>query len=147
VFTATLGYFALHPFLHYYAVFFFGIAEVTNIPLTFVEIFDHFPDIREKMPLLNEVCRVGFAISFILIRMIAWPIISYDFWIGLIDLLRTEQAHSAFVVWVYLIANTFLSGLQLLWGSTIISLLFKMIVGGGGDDDEGSKKDSNKKAK
>lgn len=37
--TGLLAYFGLRPYLQYYGLFFFGIAELTNIPLTFVDTF------------------------------------------------------------------------------------------------------------
>ena len=37
--TGLLAYFGLSPYLHCYGLFFFGIAELTNIPLTFVDVF------------------------------------------------------------------------------------------------------------
>lgn len=123
--TFSLAYFGLNPYVHYYALFFFGFAEMTNIPLTLVDIFKYFPDLKEKYPTLNEICRISFAVSFIIIRLIIWPYISYGFWVGSIDLLQSGKAHSPFVVFVFLGANIFLTGLQFLWGSKIFGFLFK----------------------
>mmetsp|Transcript_22435 Transcript_22435/g.32719 ORF Transcript_22435/g.32719 Transcript_22435/m.32719 type:complete len:267 (+) Transcript_22435:90-890(+) len=123
--TGSLAYFGIHPYVHYYGLFFFGFAELTNIPLTLVDMFKYFPDLKEKMPVLNEFCRITFAVSFIIVRLIMWPYISYGFWVGALDLLRTGRAHSTFVVAVFFGANLFLTGLQFLWGSKIFGFLFK----------------------
>jgi hypothetical protein len=123
--TGSLAYFGLHPYVHYYALFFFGFSELTNIPLTMVDIFKYFPELKDNMSIVNEVCRVTFAVSFIAIRIIMWPIVSYQFWLDSFDLLQTGAAHSNFVVGVFLGANIFLTGLQFLWGSKIVGFLFK----------------------
>lgn len=123
--TFSLAYFGLNPYVHYYALFFFGFAEMTNIPLTLVDIFKYFPDLKEKYPTLNEICRISFAVSFIIIRLFVWPYISYYFWVGSLDVLNSGKAHSSMVVIVFLVANLFLTGLQFFWGSKIFGFLFK----------------------
>jgi hypothetical protein len=123
--TFSLAYFGLNPYVHYYGLFFFGFAELTNVPLTMVDIFKYFPDLKEKMPIVNEICRVSFAISFIIVRLLIWPYISYQFWLGSLELLNNQTAHSVFVVLVFLGANIFLTGLQFFWGSKIFGFLFK----------------------
>ena len=123
--TGSLAYFGLHPYVHYYGLFFFGFAELTNIPLTIVDIFKYFPDLKAKFPALNDLCRVAFAVSFILLRLLLWPYVSFEFWTGSLALLQEGKAHSIFVVSVFLGANIFLTGLQFFWGSKIVGFLFK----------------------
>lgn len=124
--TAALAYFGLAPYLHYMGLFYFGIAELTNVPLTVVDIFKYFPDLAKQYPILNDLCRYSFALSFIILRLIVWPIFSYTyFWTGSIDLIRSEKAHSLFVVIFFLSANVFLTFLQFFWGSKIFGFLFK----------------------
>ena len=50
--TGILGYLCLHPFVHGYIVFFGGVIEITNIPLTFMDIFKGFKS-------LQNVCRIS----------------------------------------------------------------------------------------
>jgi hypothetical protein len=123
--TFSLAYFGLNPYVHYYALFFFGFAEMTNIPLTLVDIFKYFPDLKEKFSTINEICRISFALSFIVLRLIVWPYVSYGFWVGSLNLLQSGEAHSPLVVFVFLAANIFLTGLQFFWGSKIFGFLFK----------------------
>ena len=126
--TGSLAYFGLAPYLHYYGLFFFGVAELTNVPLTIVDVFKYFPDLAKKLSILNELSRVSFAVSFILLRLIVWPYFSYHFALGSIDLLTTNfhtKCHSGFVVGFFLFANVFLTGLQFFWGSKIVGFLFK----------------------
>ena len=121
--TFSLGYFGLYPYLHYYGLFFFGFAEVTNIPLTLVDAFRYSPVLKEKFSWLNDLSRGIFGAAFIVIRLVMWPYYSYLFWVGSVDLLQSGKAHSNFVVSFFLLANIFLTGLQFLWGSTIISFI------------------------
>ena len=123
--TGTLAYFGLHPYLHFYGLFYFGVAELTNIPLTIVDIFKYYPDMKKHFPVVNEVARISFAVSFIILRLIIWPFYSYPFWVGSFELLFKEAPHSYFVVGFFLFANIFLTGLQFFWGSKIFGFLFK----------------------
>ena len=62
--TALLSYFTMHPFVHYYALFFIGIAEATNFPLTFVDATKAFKTLRDDFPIFNQISRISFASSF-----------------------------------------------------------------------------------
>lgn len=125
VVTGTLAYFGLFPYLHYKGLFYMGVAELTNVPLTIVDIFKYFPDMAKKYSGLNEFSRISFALSFVLIRLLYWPYFSLDFWRGSIELIASGKAHSNFVVGFFLAANVFLTGLQFFWGSKIFGFLFK----------------------
>ena len=119
--TGSLAYFGLHPYLHYYGMFYFGIAELTNIPLTIMDVFKYFKHWADKYPTLNSIIRTTFGVSFILLRLIMWPILSAPFWEGSLTMLYNGTAHSPFVVAYFLAANLFLTGLQFLWGQKIVS--------------------------
>jgi hypothetical protein len=123
--TATLGYLGFHPYLHGAGLFFFGIAELSNVPLTIYDIFKYFKaaNFQTKYPMLYQLSQVSFALSFIVLRLIIWPIKSWTFWMGSIDLLQKGTAHSNFAVGFFLLANVFLTLLQFLWGWQIIKFL------------------------
>jgi hypothetical protein len=111
-FSALVAYFGLFPFGHFAALYYLGVAEATNIPLTVVDVFKYFKDLAAKYRLLNEISRYSFALSFVVMRLIIWPIGSVTFWKGCVNLLTSGAAHSKFVVSFYLAANIFLTGLQ-----------------------------------
>ena len=125
LFTAALGYFGLHPYLHGAGLFFFGVAELSNVPLCFYEIFKYLKPAgyQEKYKMLYELAQVSFALSFVVLRLIIWPIKSWVFWQGSIELLSSGKAHSQFVVGFFLLANMFLTGLQFMWGWSIIQFV------------------------
>lgn len=73
--TAALGYFALNPYLHG-CNFFFGVAELTNIPLTLYDAFKYQKVVgwHEKYPLWYSLAQNSFALSFFLVRIVWWPL-------------------------------------------------------------------------
>ena len=134
--TGSLAYLGLHPYLHLRGLFFLGIAEVTNIPLTLFDVCKKFETIGKNKAgaktFLHEASQAVFAISFIIFRLILWPYHCYFFWTGSFDLIMygkhgSEQVHSRAVVIYFLISNVFLTGLQVFWGKQIIEGLLKVL--------------------
>lgn len=123
--TAILSYFAIFPFVPYYVLFFIGVAEMTNIPLS---IFDaiKFMQLKNDFPKLYSYSRVTFAVSFLIIRCVWWPIVSFDFWNKMLGT-GVFALHSPFVGIFFLIGNAFLTGLQFFWGSKIVNGLLSML--------------------
>jgi hypothetical protein len=117
--TGTLAYFCLAPYGHYWAPFFFGMVEITNIFLTGMEIFDFFPDYQKKYPLFHDACRGCFALGFYIIRLIMWPYIGYYFVTESLNLFYSNTGHSNFVILFYVFSCAFLSVLQVYWGYLI----------------------------
>lgn len=129
-------------------MFFFGVAELTNVPLTLIDIFKYLPDLKKNYPAVNEGIRSIFAILFIILRLILWPVYCYPFWVHSLQLLLIDQSptnaitvffndvlkvtplasdtvcHSKFVVGFFLFANVLLTTLQYYWGVTIFGFLF-----------------------
>ena len=121
VLTGSLGYFGLYPYLHFQGLFFFGVTEVTNIPLTAVDFFKQFKNYAKDYPGVYSASRTIFGVSFILVRLIWWPIVCYSFWKDSIELYMSGNAHSNFVVLAFLVANILLTGLQFIWGRLIVA--------------------------
>jgi hypothetical protein len=123
--TALLVYMTLHPFLQHYGIFFFGVPEVTSIPLTLVDIFKQFPDLRDKFSTLNSAARWVFGLSFLVVRLVLWSRVCLEYWIEAIAILQSGAAHSLFVNVFFMGANVFLTGLQWLWGYKIVIAMVK----------------------
>lgn len=150
VLVTLLAYMGLHPYVHIDAMFFFGVAELTNIPLTIIDVFKYLPDLKKNYPAANEACRSIFAVLFIVLRLLVWPVYCYPFWVHSLQLLTIDQSssinrsivsfftktlsvppldssvacHSTFVVCFFLFANVMLTLLQFYWGFTIFGFLF-----------------------
>ena len=131
--TALLSWFTLAPFVHYYSLFFIGIAESTNFPLTFVDATKAFKSLRNSFPRTNQVSRIAFALSFFAVRMVWWPIVSLDFWRLSLSALRQGTAHSTFIVGTFLVGNIFLTGLQFFWGFQLVKFVKRSFSSGAGD--------------
>ena len=127
VVTAMLSYFACAPFAQYYALFFFGVAETSSAPLGVVDFFKNFRSYADKYPTLNTALRLAFVLSFFIIRVFVWPIISFQFWLQCFELLSAGKAHSNFVVYFFLFANIFLTGLQFFWATLIFKQVKRML--------------------
>ena len=134
VLTGSLAYFGLYPYLQFECLFFFGITEFTNIPLTFVDFFKQFKDYAKAYPGVYSTARTIFGVSFIILRLLIWPVFCYPFWKNSIILVLQNQVHNKFVALYFLFANFLLTGLQFLWGKEI----WKAIMG--------TKKDPKKKS-
>jgi hypothetical protein len=44
-----------HQYMQYYCIFFFGVPEISSVPLTLVDLFKQIPTLRARYPMLNEV--------------------------------------------------------------------------------------------
>lgn len=119
VVTAGLAWMGFHPYAQYYALFYFGVAELTTIPLNIVTVFKHLPHLSASYPAMYQLARNVFVLGYFAIRIIWWPIVSYELFFGCMDLLANNKAHSTFVVCYFLFANMFLTGLQFYWGYLI----------------------------
>merc|ERR1712151_615081 len=67
-------------FVMYYGAFFFGVSEVSSIPLLAMDVFKKNKQLGKQFDYIFQPCRVTFAALFIAIRLLYWPYVSYDFW-------------------------------------------------------------------
>jgi hypothetical protein len=118
--TGMLAYFGYDPFAQYYALFYFGIAEVSSIPLTLMDGFKFVPALARDYPSMNAACKYTFVLSFFIVRIFIWPFVSYGLFFNCVDVLMSGEAHSTFVVCYFLFANLFLTGLQFYWAILMI---------------------------
>jgi len=135
---STMGYFSNGEHLgSAYAPFFFGCIELSSIPLQIVDLFHPKQKVwyayLNKYPILqsiNDMCRVLFALFFVLTRMLAFPYISLtgaipDFWQASKD--RPEFALPCQAV---VVVNILFIILQLYWGILIVKQISKALLGG-----------------
>jgi hypothetical protein len=67
---------------HMYAVFFFGLSELSTAVLCLLANFDDVhgvPGLGDALPTVKVILAVAFTICFILCRVIIWPIFAYYF--------------------------------------------------------------------
>ena len=132
------------PIFGYYAPFYFGIIEISSIPLIVVDIYHpkHKPwnqylnsNERSRWVMkMNDIARPLFALLFMLIRMIAFPYVSV---MGVLrDVLHVtslplDQRNNVPDLPLYILAflNVSFSGLQLYWGTLLIRQIAKLFQG------------------
>jgi len=125
--TLTLGFINLNPFVHYHIIFFGGVIELSNIPLSVMDIFKSFPELQDIAPALNNICRYLFAIFFLVLRVALWLTYGLRFHLDCIELLRTGTAHSNATVVINQVLNLILTAMQLLWASKVVKSLLKAL--------------------
>lgn len=122
------AFFSMHPFLQYYGLFFYGVPEVSSVPLTIVSLSKSFPFIKEDYPKLHNFGKWSFGVLFLIIRLVMWTYVSFFYWKDTVHLLTADETpHSMFIVGYYCFANVVLTSMQYFWGYKIIR---QMLNGG-----------------
>lgn len=120
--TASLAYGCTYPYGAYYTIFFFGVAESTNIPLTILDVMEKL-QLDKKHTTAYQGCQLCFLLSFFIIRIFLWTITIYYYLTESWQLVVDGVAHSNFHVITNLFSSFFLTGLQYYWGYLMIDML------------------------
>ncbi|KAG5179539.1 TLC domain-containing protein [Tribonema minus] len=126
-----LAFFVLRDaYGHYYACFFLGMTEVSAIPLCIVDVFKHFRGFAAQHDGINTLMRVLFAFSFLIIRGIYWPTVSYRYFMDTAACLQKGTCHNNAMAIFFSVSNVLLTLLQWYWASLIVRALVKMAKSG-----------------
>ena len=118
--------------LIHYSWFFFGIAEISSVPLCFVDLFRQCPKLCEVkgLHILNEQSRILFGVAFLVSRCITWPIVVFQL---LRDILAAYAAGDPRLIVpvaaFHLITAVLMTLLQQYWGQKIVKAIMKMLRG------------------
>lgn len=124
VFSIITAWGCLYPGCgHYYAVFFFGVSEISTAVLCLLANFDAkhgVPGLGLEFPLVKVALGAAFVSLFVLCRCVLWPMYSYQFGKDVLHALRLGDADPrtrARKYWMYffLISLSGLSVLQVAW--------------------------------
>lgn len=122
------------PFLQFYAAFFFGFIELSSVPLAAVDLFREFPALDIGfLHKLNELSRVVFALSFLLIRCVYWPFMMRMVFCDLTAALQAGDIRSYTPMLFFFVSGSMLTVLQYFWGFKIVKALSKMATGNSSD--------------
>jgi len=167
-----LGYFspilehhnyALVPIMARYAPFFFGVIELSSIPLSIVDMFHphkqpewHRYHLQHKwLCVLNEISRYSFAVLYILVRMIYFPYVITqqmipDCWRKLNfgeemtfeDGTTVQKNNHEYKLPIEIVLTTaiFFTLLQLYWGILVVKQVVKALSGGGEKEEDNPQK-------
>lgn len=119
-----------YTYLHYYAAFFFGVPELSSVPLAFLDFFKGYPTVRSAFPMLNEISRSTFAAIFIPVRVFWFSAVSYQFWVDSLEFMATGPSSALMAVAVtFCVSNIIMLGLQYHWGSLIGKAILQKLRG------------------
>ena len=112
----------------YYVSFFYGVMELSSLPLSVMNSFKDNKEWQKKFPKGYMISRVIFAASFLYIRVylcaFKWPVFLRD---NFIVFYTKEMGIFKFYFFVQWSLAAFLAYLQLFWASLILKGIFKMI--------------------
>jgi len=139
----TAGVFSSQPIGSCYAPFFFGVVELSSIPLAIVDIFHpkqkawhDYHLTSSPLKALNEISRIMFALLYILVRAIYFPYVVVtqvlpEFYRATTDTDTPDTDAPA--LWAIMMFSLLFTGLQMYWGSLVIKQIIKALGGDGSD--------------
>ena len=128
VFTASCGAFSNFGF-RYWLPFFFGVFELSSVPLAIMNTFNDHPDAAKKYPLSNLLSRVAFVVSFLYIRVWKWlPVGPLYIGNNFLLFLTTDFGPTKLFVLTQLFFGIYLGYLQLFWAVMVVRLSFQFVV-------------------
>jgi hypothetical protein len=137
----SISCFAANGF-RYHAPFFFGVVEISSVPLSIWNISKENPEMaKRRIPRLSAAARPIFALSFLLVRVLMWSPQMYDVLriSGLLGWTCEENVCRAALACFWSTA-TFLTMLQFYWGQLILKRIIDLLIGKGGQVRESLKK-------
>lgn len=140
IMACVIGFFSsfTHYGWNYYAPFFFGVIEVSSLPLSLLNAFNFRDDWVVAYPTLHLFTKIFFAIAFIGTRVFLWNSNMHLFFKDTLSLIANNNPEianiSATTRFVTLLAADvpalFLTFLQLFWAFKILEALLNMVLGG-----------------
>jgi hypothetical protein len=110
----------------YFIPFFYGVIEISSVPLSVMNGFKNNPDWIERYPSLYGNVRLVFGITFLVVRVVLWTPFYWDF-ISLATMLwwSTEVGGTKVILGVFNAASVVLTLLQYFWAGKIVSAMVK----------------------
>lgn len=125
--TVTLGLCLFNPtYLPFYSLFYLGVAELSNIPLSMVDIQRTWPSLVPSS-FVQNLANVSFALSFFVLRIVIWTYVSIFFWKDSLEILSLNISHNPFMTKCFLIGCFPMTFLQYMWGYKILKFILKMM--------------------
>eukprot|EP00536_Pseudo-nitzschia_multiseries_P001964 jgi/Psemu1/182434/e_gw1.26.61.1 len=129
VFAASCGAFS-HFGFRYWLPFFFGVFEISSVPLAIVNTFKDHPDAAKRHPLLNHASRVSFVISFLYIRVWKWlPVGPLYMRNNFFLFLTTGYGLTKVFVLLQFLFGVYLGYLQMYWALIVVKISFDAVAG------------------
>jgi hypothetical protein len=105
----------------YWTPFFFGMVEVSSVPLALMNTFKDHPVLIEKYPTFYHYVRLAFAFSFLVIRWTMFAPRQYTFLQQSMWAIRSSESYP-YILFMSLVwlSSFFLWCLQVFWGTLIV---------------------------
>jgi hypothetical protein len=133
--TAVLACFCLSPLCHYYITYFFGISEISSLPLCIITILNECPTFKISHPLFNTLMEGSFGLSFIIIRIFYFVYLMKDFWAeyyGFYLMHETQEVK----LWVEMSTMFIISVVLTFFQFYFLGIIIKAVLGGSFDKSE-----------
>jgi TLC domain len=146
--TISLGFWStpITPLLTRYTPFFFGVIELSSIPLAIVDVFHprkqpewhHFQSKHKAVEIINDISRTSFAFMYVVIRLIYFPQVIFKQVIpdGWNKLQQEENEPYKLAISIVLIFSTLFTLLQLYWGTLVLRQIAKAVKVGPPQEDK-----------
>ena len=116
----------------YFTPFFYGLIEISSVPLAAMNSFKGNPELAQRYPLANKLIRLVFAVSFLAVRFFMWMpnIVRYLHVAAMLGFTcrSSKCAVGCALSWWSAIG---LTCLQLLWSYKIVQGIIGTLIGGG----------------
>lgn len=126
---ASCGAFS-HFGFRYWLPFFFGVFELSSVPLAVMNIFKAHPEAAKRHPELYSAARISFVASFLYIRVWKWlPVGPLYMRNNFFLFLTTGFGFTKVFVLFQFIFGVFLGYLQLYWAAIVVKSTFQVVTG------------------
>ncbi|KAL3807931.1 hypothetical protein ACHAXA_009297 [Cyclostephanos tholiformis] len=112
-----------HCGFRYFHPFFFGVVELSSVPLSIMNSFKNNDNLIRTHPLIYRAVRWVFGVTFLLVRVIFWTPMYWNFFaIGMVILSESKLGIIRQVLFTgFFFAGAILTMLQYYWAGKIIS--------------------------
>ena len=121
---------AANSFLHYHSTFFFGVPELSSVPLAFMDFFKQNKELMKRYPVANEVSRVTFAVAFLYVRTILFTKATFDLFSDSLAEFATGLTGMRWALLSFICGSELvLLGMQYFWSAKIVNGLILLAKG------------------
>lgn len=116
------------------AVYFLGCTEFSSIFLVFIDLAKFCPPtLGSPLRMVVALCGPLFAISFFAYRVFLWWKVSFLLWSDCFKVINNGMAEKlrpgkTYILYIYLVSNILLGGLQLYWSHIILYEVLKLFT-------------------
>jgi hypothetical protein len=116
----------VHSGFRYYTPYFYGIIEISSVPLSIMNSFKNNKHWIKAYPEMYNAVRLVFALSFLVVRVVLWTPIYWNFFALASMLLYSSDVTSTKVILtLFNLSSLILTMLQYFWASKIIAAMVK----------------------